>query len=220
MQSERKHARRMSGGAIPSPNQVLKNQRDTPGRATTGQNPRNPRNNASSVRAQENGRNRHFRTRTLRTENHPEKVETDKHRPGAREITMSRGRDVARSNARTAMPETRNHDHTLGKPTHGNAQVKSITCQAAEADQSPGEGERQQGQDPLLRWLEVHTESMPEAKTIERGTHSATEQTGRPKDDTRIPRGMAGNRSQEPNCSNSFIRDQINRSRPDRGTPS
>ena len=112
---KKKHARRMSGGAPSSPNQVLKNQRDTPGRATTGQDPRNPRNYASSVRAQENGRTRHFRTRTLRTENHPEKVETDKHRPGAREITMSRGRDVARSNARTAMPETRNHDHTLGR---------------------------------------------------------------------------------------------------------
>ena len=115
MQSERKHARRMSGGAPPSPKQVLKNQRDTPGRATTGQDPCNPRNYASSVRAQENGRTRHFRTRTLRTENHPEKVEMDKHRPGAREITMSRGRGVARSNARTAMPETRNHDHTLGR---------------------------------------------------------------------------------------------------------
>ena len=115
LQSDRKHARQMSGGAPPSPNQVLKNQRDTPGRATTGQDPRNPRNYASTVRAQENGRTWHFRTRTLRTEIHPEKVETDKHRPGAREITMSRGRDVARSNARTAMPETRNHDHTLGR---------------------------------------------------------------------------------------------------------
>ena len=86
VQSDRKHARRMSGGAPPSPNQVLKNQRDTSGRATTGQDPRNPRNYASSVRAQENGRTWHFRTRTLRTENHPEKVETDKHRPGAREV--------------------------------------------------------------------------------------------------------------------------------------
>ena len=115
MQSERKHARQMSGRAPPSPNQVLKNQRDTPGRATTGQDPRNPRNYASSARAQENGRTRHFRTRTFRTENHPEKVKTDKHQPDTREITMSRGRDVARSNARTAMPETRNHDHTLGR---------------------------------------------------------------------------------------------------------
>ena len=64
------------------------------------------------------------------------------------------------------------------------------------------------------------TESTPEAKTRERGTPFATEQTGRPQDDTRTPRGKAGNCSQEPNCSNSFIRDQIKRSRPDRGTPS
>ena len=46
---------------------------------------------------------------------------------------------------------------------HGNAQVKDITCQAAEADPTPEEGERQQGQkkkgqDPLLRWLEGHTQ--------------------------------------------------------------
>ena len=34
------------------------------------------------------------------------------------------------------------------------------------------------------------------------------------------PRTGRKNRSQEPNCSNSFIRDQIIRSRPDRGTPS
>ena len=62
--------------------------------------------------------------------------------------------------------------------------------EAAEADQSPGEGERQrdqkkEGQDPLLRWLEGHTESSPEAKTTECGTHSASEQDGRPKDDTK-----------------------------------
>ena len=42
--------------------------------------------------------------------------------------------------------------------------MKSSTCQAAEADPTPREGERQQGQkkkgqDPLLRWLEVHTQS-------------------------------------------------------------
>ena len=42
--------------------------------------------------------------------------------------------------------------------------MKSSTCQVAEADPTPGEGERQQGQkkkgqDPLLHWLEVHTQS-------------------------------------------------------------
>ena len=99
-----------------------------------------------------------------------------------------------------------------GKPTHGNAQVKGSTCQATEADPTPVEGERQQGrkkkdQDPLLRWLEGHTQSTPEARTVECGAHSATEPTGRPKDDTRTPRGKAG--PLQPNCSNSFIRDQI-----------
>ena len=34
MHSEKKKARRMSGGAPLSPNQVLKNQRDNPGRVT------------------------------------------------------------------------------------------------------------------------------------------------------------------------------------------
>ena len=81
VQSDRKHAHRMSGGAPPSPNQVLKNQRGTPGRVTTGQDSRNPRHHASNVRAQENGRTWHFRTSTLRTENHPEKAETDKTDP-------------------------------------------------------------------------------------------------------------------------------------------
>ena len=33
------------------------------------------------------------------------------------------------------------------------------------------------------------------------------------------PEDWSENRSQEPNWSNSFIQDQINRSRPDRGTP-
>ena len=60
VQSDRKHARRTSGGAPPSPPpppppHVLKNQRDTPGRVTTGQEPQKPRHCARSVRAQENG---------------------------------------------------------------------------------------------------------------------------------------------------------------------
>ena len=36
---KRKHARRMYGGAPPSPNQALKNQRDTPGRVTNWTGP-------------------------------------------------------------------------------------------------------------------------------------------------------------------------------------
>ena len=54
VQSDRKHARRMSGGAHRAPPHVLKNQRDTPRRVTTGQDSQNPRHYARSVRAQEN----------------------------------------------------------------------------------------------------------------------------------------------------------------------
>ena len=60
------------------PHHVLKNQSDTPGRVTTGREPRNPRHYARSVRAQENGSTWHFRTSISRTANHPEKAETDK----------------------------------------------------------------------------------------------------------------------------------------------
>ena len=76
------------------PHHVLKNQRDTPGRVTTGQEPRSSRPYARSVRAQENGSTWHTRKRQRRT-----------NRPGVRGKTMVRVRDVARSNARTAMPE-------------------------------------------------------------------------------------------------------------------
>ena len=114
MQSDRKHARRMSGGAPPSPNQVLKNQRGTPGRVTTGQDPRNPRHHASSGRAQENGRTWHFRTKTLRTENHPEKVETDN--PARRQgDNHGKGKGRRQEQRPYRYARIRNHDHTLGR---------------------------------------------------------------------------------------------------------
>ena len=89
------------------PHHVLKNQRDTPERVTTGQELRNPRHYARSVRDQENGSTWHFRTspqgqRTIR------KRQRRTNRPGVRGKTMMRVRDVARSNARTAMPEPEN----------------------------------------------------------------------------------------------------------------
>ena len=64
---KRKHTRRMSGGAPPSPNQALKNQRDTPGRVTNWTGPPHHKK-LREQRTQENGRTRHFRTRTLRIE--------------------------------------------------------------------------------------------------------------------------------------------------------
>ena len=71
-------------------------------------------------------------------------------------------------------------------------------CEAAEADQSARGGREETGPEeegprptPSLA-RGIHTESSPEAKTTECGTHPASEQTGRPKDDTKTPRGRAG----------------------------
>ena len=112
---------------------------------------------------------------------------------------MPRGRDVARSNARTATPKTevptsrqreewgresespwtytsspyrevRLPEELLASPPHAwktntwKRPGEKDHREAAEADQFPGVGERQQGQkkkgqDPLLRWLEGHTQS-------------------------------------------------------------
>ena len=78
------------------------------------------------------------------------------------------------------------------------------------------EEERPRPTPSSTRW--THTESTPEAKTTECGNHFATEQTGQPKDDTKTSRGLARKTApKKPNWSDSFIRDQIGRSRPDRG---
>ena len=94
-----------------------------------------------------------------------------------------------------------------GRPSHENAQVKRITCQ------------KKKGQDPhLLRWLEGHTQS-PYQKRRQQNVEPTPLQS-RPADQRmtqRHPEDGPEKRSQEPNCSNSFIRDQIVRSRPDRG---
>ena len=55
VQSDRKTRPPDVRRSSPSPSHVLKNQRDTPRRVTTGQEPQNPRHYARSVRAQENG---------------------------------------------------------------------------------------------------------------------------------------------------------------------
>ena len=57
----------MSVGAPRSPNQVLKNQRDNPGRvAKTGKDPRTTRKYAGNVITQENVRSRYFRMRSIK----------------------------------------------------------------------------------------------------------------------------------------------------------
>ena len=69
--------------------------------------------------------------------------------------------------------------------------------EAAEADQSARGGREATGPEegpsptPSLA-RRIHTESSPEAKTTECGTLPASEQTGRPKDDNKTPRGRAG----------------------------
>ena len=69
---------------------------------------------------------------------------------------------------------------------------------AAEADRSARRGREATGPEeegprpaPSLA-RGIHTESSPEAKTTECGTLPASEQTGRPKDDKKTPRGRAG----------------------------
>ena len=79
-----------------------------------------------------------------------------------------------------------------GRPTHEKRPGEKNHREAVETDQSPGEGERQQGQGPLLRWREGHTQIPRQKRRQQCGTHSATEQTGRPKDDTQTSRGLAG----------------------------
>ena len=145
---------------------------------------------------------------------------------------MVRGRDAARSNARTAMPEPENKTTLSGEkggieseaPRRDTSrskwegklpeeQLASQPCGETHAWQRPGEryhlpsrrsrpnprgkrkatGPEEEGPRPTPSLARgPHTESTPEARTVECGTHSATEQTGRPKDDTRSPRGKAG----------------------------
>ena len=188
---------------------------------------------------------------------------------------MSRGRDVARSNARTAMPETRSHGLTLGRgvrhriwgtlnghqqpipgsltsgraaskpipgsltsgraaskptmrerPTHGNAQVKSFTARPPKQANPQG---RARGNRARRRRAKTHsfvgkrdTHRVHARSDDNRMCNPLSYRADRPtkgwhKD---TPRTGWKNRSQVPNCSNSFIRDQIVRSRPERGTPS
>ena len=78
----------------------------------------------------------------------------------------------------------------------------------------------EEGQNPLLRWLEGYTPS-PRQKRRQQNVEPTLLQS-RPADQRvtqRHPEDGRKKHSQEPNCSNSFIRDQIDRSRPDRGDP-
>ena len=81
-------------------------------------------------------------------------------------------------------------------------------------------GPEEEGQNPLLRWLEGYTPSPRQKRRQQNVEHTPLQ--SRPADQRmtqRHPEDGRKKRSQEPNCSNSFIRDQIDRSRPDRGDP-
>ena len=100
--------------------------------------------------------------------------------------------------------------------------------EAAEADQSTrggreATGPEDEGQRPTPTLARgIHTKSSPEAKTTECGTPPPPPLQSRPANlrmTQRHPEDGRKKRSQEPNCSNSFTRDQIVRSRPDRGDP-
>ena len=67
--------------------------------------------------------------------------------------------------------------------------------EAAEADRGGREatGPEEEGPRPTPSLARgIHTESSPQAKTTECGTLPASEQTGRPKNDKKTPRGRAG----------------------------
>ena len=90
----------MSGGVPRSPKQVLKNQRDNPGRVTNWTGPPNHK----KLRGQRY--NSEEREDPALQNKKALRAELDNPRPGAGEDTMQCGRDVARSNTRTTMPKT------------------------------------------------------------------------------------------------------------------
>ena len=99
-------ATRMSGGVPRNPKQVLKNQRDNPGRVTIWIGPpdhkelHRQRNNSG-----EREDPAHQNKKEKGAETQPFKAETDNPRPVAGEDTMQCERDVARSNTHTSMPK-------------------------------------------------------------------------------------------------------------------
>ena len=119
------------------------------------------------------------------------------------------------------LPEVPLASQHAWKTRAGNAPVKRITVRPPKQTDPPGEGERQQGQkkkgqDPLLWWLEGYTQS-PRQKRRQLNVepsplHSRLadqRMTNRHPED-----GPEKKLSQEPNCSNSFNRDQIARTWP------
>ena len=90
-------ATRMPGGVPRNPKQVLKNQRDNPGRVTIWTGPQDHK----KLRRQRNN----SEEREDPAQIQPFKAETDNPQSVAGEDTMKCERDVARNNTRAAMPK-------------------------------------------------------------------------------------------------------------------
>ena len=109
-----------------NPKQVLKNQRDNPGRVTiwTG-----PPDHKKLRRQHNNSRERedpaHQNKKAKGAEMQPFKAETDNPRPVAGEDTMQCDRDVARSNTRTAMPKA---EVSVSPPEEGRRRESEAPC--------------------------------------------------------------------------------------------
>ena len=112
-----KNALQTSVGAPRSSNQVLKNQRDNPGRVT--KNWTGSPDHEKLRRQRNNSGEREVPTlqneKTLRAELQPSKAETDNPWTGVGEDPMLRVRGVAWSNVRTAIPKTEALTSHLGE---------------------------------------------------------------------------------------------------------
>ena len=188
----------------------------------TGQDPRTTRNYASSVRTQENGRTQHFRARTVRIDTQSVNVrdgETSTRRQGdihakrkgrCQEQCPDRYARNQKPLASLPCVEDQRTKTPRWKESPWGHRSRPIAREGREAT-----GPEEEGPRPTLSLARgTHTESMPEAKTLECGTHSATEQTGRPKGGTKTLRGLAGKTA--PNSPTAVIPSfEIRSSHPD-----
>ena len=110
MHSEKKHARRMSGGAPLSPNQVLKNQRDNPGRVTNWTGPP-----------------------------HHKKLRGQRKNSGEREDPALQNKNLKRQKRPDRRSQTREREprQTPGENTQGKTGKKSIRTQTMERTGRP-----------------------------------------------------------------------------------
>ena len=101
VQSDRKHARRMSGGAPPGSEEPERH----PQKGDNRTGPPQPKVAHEKRKSPGERENLALQNKHLKDREPSEKGRDGQNRPGARGKTMVRVRNVARSNARTAMPE-------------------------------------------------------------------------------------------------------------------